>query len=89
MSQSFMWQESKLEPSSDSENYTLPFMHTDTKLNDPQSLHPRKSQARNKTIPTQHISSINFPNAILYLKTFLKLFWGFSSIKLLNYILCN
>ena len=39
---------------SDTEMDALPSLHADIKLNDTQSLHPRRSQVRNnKTIPTR------------------------------------
>ena len=53
---------------SDFEMDALPSLHVDIKLHDTQSLRPRRSQARNKTIPTQHVSPINFPNKTLHEK---------------------
>lgn len=59
MSPVYMWQEAKLEPRTDR-------MHPDIKLHETSSLYPGRSQACNKTTPTLEVSSINFPNAILY-----------------------
>lgn len=63
--QVYMWQESKLEPRTDWKLGSST-MHPDIKLHETSSLHPERSQACNKTTPTLEVSSINFPNAILY-----------------------